>query len=40
VFRNDHKQYAIFWFTMAFILLGFYIVWQRSLTKEKKHAGV
>lgn len=40
VFRNDHKQYAIFWFTMAFILLGFYIVWRRSLMKEKKHAGV
>jgi surfeit locus 1 family protein len=39
---NDHKQYAAFWFSMAFILL---IVWylshlQRVPKLEEKHAGV
>jgi surfeit locus 1 family protein len=39
---NDHKQYATFWFGMAFVLL---IVWflshfDRSAKLEEKHAGV
>jgi surfeit locus 1 family protein len=39
---NDHKQYATFWFGMAFVLL---IVWflshfDRSPKLEEKHAGV
>ena len=39
---NDHKQYAIFWFGMAFVLLG---VWflshlDRAPELEEKHAGV
>jgi surfeit locus 1 family protein len=38
--RNEHKQYAIFWFTMAFILLAIYITWQRAQNKGKRHAGV
>jgi surfeit locus 1 family protein len=31
---NDHKQYAIFWFTMAFVLIG---IWaMSSMTEVKK----
>lgn len=28
--RNKHKQYAVFWFSMAFIFLGFFIIFARS----------
>lgn len=32
--RNKHKQYAIFWFSMAFIFLGFFIYYMRSPKKK------
>lgn len=32
--RNKHKQYAIFWFSMAFIFLGFFVLYARSEKKK------
>ena len=28
--RNKHRQYAIFWFSMAVIFLGFFVLYTRS----------
>lgn len=34
VLRNKHKSYATFWFTMAFILLGFYTLYVMRAKKS------
>ncbi len=34
---NDHKQYAIFWYVMALVLLGVYVL---SQMKDDKYAGL
>lgn len=33
--RNKHKQYAIFWFSMAFIFLGFFVFYARQQKLKK-----
>ena len=39
---NDHKQYAIFWFGMALVMLAIYILsgLQPATKLEEKNAGV
>ncbi len=39
---NDHKQYAIFWFGMAFVMLAVYILsgLQPAVKMEEKNAGI
>lgn len=39
---NDHRQYASFWFGMAFVLLVVWFLshWQPVAKLEEKHAGV
>lgn len=40
--RNDHKQYAIFWFGMAFVLLAVWFLshYERTPKLRNIHAGV
>jgi surfeit locus 1 family protein len=39
---NDHRQYAAFWFAMAFVLLAVYVLshWRRAPKLEENHAGL
>lgn len=39
---NDHRQYAAFWFGMAFVLLAVYFLahWRRAPKLEEKHASL